>query len=99
MNACVLAEQVVQLFDSWAHTLTPEEFSSFSLPYAQKVIDGVREKRPGTPLMFHANGGKHSCPSMETAQQYLQYPDVLSSALHPLGAGCAGLCLHSGAHW
>ena len=105
MNAWVLAEQVVQLFDSWAHTLTPEEFSSFSLPYAQKVIDGVREKRPGTPLMFHANGGKHSCPSMKTASpaavpvQYLQYPDVLSSALHPCWSRLCRLCLQSGAHW
>ncbi|CAL5228987.1 g12224 [Coccomyxa viridis] len=49
--------QVVQLFDSWAHVLTPQQFAEFSLPYAQKVIDGVRAQRPGTPLMFHANGG------------------------------------------
>ena len=49
--------QVVQLFDSWAHVLTPQQFAEYSLPYAQKVIDGVRAQRPGTPLMFHANGG------------------------------------------
>ena len=95
----------MQLFDSWAHTLTPEEFSSFSLPYAQKVIDGVREKRPGTPLMFHANGGKHSCPSENTASpaalpvRYLQCPDILSLALHFCHSGLCRLCLHSGACW
>lgn len=49
--------QVVQLFDSWANLLSPSQFAEFSLPYAQRVIDGVRAQRPGTPLIFHANGG------------------------------------------
>ena len=97
MNARTLAEQVVQIFDSWAHTLTPEQFSSFSLPYAQKVIDGVREKRPDTPLMFHANGGEHSvilqtlrrqllCP----CNQHLQYSDLLHWLCTPVEVDCAG---------
>eukprot|EP00238_Polyblepharides_amylifera_P002909 CAMPEP_0196586160 /NCGR_PEP_ID=MMETSP1081-20130531/53349_1 /TAXON_ID=36882 /ORGANISM="Pyramimonas amylifera, Strain CCMP720" /LENGTH=355 /DNA_ID=CAMNT_0041907943 /DNA_START=153 /DNA_END=1220 /DNA_ORIENTATION=+ len=49
--------QVVQLFDSWAHHLSPEQASEFSLPYAQRVIDLVKAKHPETPLIFHANGG------------------------------------------
>jgi uroporphyrinogen decarboxylase len=49
--------QIVQLFDSWAHHLSPEQFQDFSLPYAQKVMDGVRKTHPNTPLIFHANGG------------------------------------------
>lgn len=49
--------QVVQLFDSWAHHLSPEQFSEFSMPYAQKVIDLVKARYPETPLIFHANGG------------------------------------------
>lgn len=52
-----LTLQVVQLFDSWAHHLSPEQFREFSLPYAQRVIDGVRARHPATPLIFHANGG------------------------------------------
>ena len=52
-----MQSQVVQLFDSWAHHLSPAQWSEFSLPYAQRVIDGVRAKYPDTPLMFHANGG------------------------------------------
>ena len=105
MSAWVLAEQVVQIFDSWAHTLTPEQFTLFSLPYAQKVIEGVREKRPGTPIMFHANGGKPSCLCMSTASpgavpvQHLQHPDVLSLALHPCWTSLGRLCLHAGACW
>jgi len=49
--------QVVQLFDSWAHHLSPEQFQEFSLPYANQVIEGVRALHPDVPLIFHANGG------------------------------------------
>ncbi len=50
--------QVVQLFDSWAHHLSPDQFAEFSLPYAERVISGVRAKHPDVPLIFHANGGR-----------------------------------------
>jgi uroporphyrinogen-III decarboxylase len=52
--------QVVQLFDSWAHHLSPEQFAEFSLPYANRVIEEVRAKYPHVPLIFHANGGEAS---------------------------------------
>lgn len=50
--------QVVQLFDSWAHHLNPSQFATFSLPYAEEVIQRVRKRHPDTPIIFHANGGK-----------------------------------------
>lgn len=49
--------QVVQLFDSWAHHLSPEQFAEFSLPYANRIVEAVRAKYPHVPLIFHANGG------------------------------------------
>lgn len=49
--------QVMQLFDSWAHHLSPDQFDEFSMPYAQRVMDGVRKVHPTVPLIFHANGG------------------------------------------
>ena len=49
--------QVVQLFDSWAHHLSPAQFEEFSLPYANRVADAVRAKYPHVPIIFHANGG------------------------------------------
>ncbi|KAL4458033.1 hypothetical protein ABPG75_012898 [Micractinium tetrahymenae] len=54
--------QVIQLFDSWAHHLSPEQFAEFSLPYAERIIAAVRAKYPQVPLIFHANGGsgKHA---------------------------------------
>mgnify|MGYP003949802519 FL=1 len=49
--------QVVQLFDSWAHHLSPEQFAEFSMPYSERVIAIVKARYPSTPLIFHANGG------------------------------------------
>jgi uroporphyrinogen decarboxylase len=49
--------QVVQIFDSWAHHLSPTQFLEFSHPYNERVIDIVKAKYPDTPLIFHANGG------------------------------------------
>ena len=48
--------QVVQLFDSWAHHLSPAQFREFSLPYAERVMAAVRARHPHVPLIFHANG-------------------------------------------
>ena len=58
--------QVVQLFDSWAHHLSPAQFAEFSLPYAQRVVDGVKAKYPNTPLIFHANGGERRAQRWRT---------------------------------
>jgi hypothetical protein len=49
--------QVVQLFDSWAHHLSPEQFATFSMPYADRVVAGIKARHPETPVIFHANGG------------------------------------------
>jgi uroporphyrinogen decarboxylase len=61
--------QVVQLFDSWAHHLSPQQFAEFSLPYAEKVMKIVRAKHPDVPLIFHGNGGtgKESVMKQSTA--------------------------------
>jgi uroporphyrinogen-III decarboxylase len=50
--------QVVQLFDSWAHHLSPSQFQEFSLPYANRVTEAVRRRYPRVPIIFHANGGE-----------------------------------------
>jgi uroporphyrinogen decarboxylase len=49
--------QVIQLFDSWAHHLSPSQFSEFSLPYANRVARALKERHPDVPVIFHANGG------------------------------------------
>lgn len=49
--------QCIQLFDSWAHCLSPEQWRRFAAPYVQQVARGVRAACPGVPLIYFANGG------------------------------------------
>ncbi|CCH65840.1 Uroporphyrinogen III decarboxylase [Richelia intracellularis HM01] len=44
--------QVLQLFDSWAGQLSPQDYDTFALPYQQKVFQQVRQKHPDTPLIL-----------------------------------------------
>ena len=57
--------QVVQLFDSWAHHLSPEQFAEFSMPYVERIINVVKQKHPDVPLIFHANGGTGKFTQMD----------------------------------
>lgn len=59
--------QVVQLFDSWASHLSPEQFKEFSLPYAEYVIRGVKKKHPEVPLILHLNGGSGKLDTLTTS--------------------------------
>lgn len=44
----------VQLFDTWAGQLPPEDFRRFALPAARSIIERVR--RPGVPFIYFVNG-------------------------------------------
>ena len=37
--------QAVQIFDSWASELAPQDFDVFAGPYIQRIIDSVRQVR------------------------------------------------------
>ena len=48
--------QVVQLFDSWAGHLSPQDYETFALPYQQQVVRQVKETHPDTPLILYISG-------------------------------------------
>lgn len=49
--------QVIQVFESWAHQLSPKGFEQFAKPAAQKAIRIMKEKHPDVPVIYFANGG------------------------------------------
>ena len=48
--------QVVQLFDSWAGELSPQDYEIFALPYQKQVVKKVKETHPDTPLILYISG-------------------------------------------
>jgi uroporphyrinogen decarboxylase len=49
--------QVIQLFESWAHQLSPDGFEKFAKPAAQKAMKIIKTKHPDVPVIYFANGG------------------------------------------
>jgi uroporphyrinogen decarboxylase len=48
--------QVVQMFDSWAGQLSPQDYDVFALPYQQQVVRQVKVTHPDTPLILYISG-------------------------------------------
>lgn len=51
--------QAVQLFDSWAGCLSPDDYRRYSLPYVQQIISGLDK---GTPVINFATGNPALLP-------------------------------------
>mmetsp|Transcript_18960 Transcript_18960/g.39967 ORF Transcript_18960/g.39967 Transcript_18960/m.39967 type:complete len:410 (+) Transcript_18960:175-1404(+) len=49
--------QVIQVFESWAHQMSPSQFERFAKPAAQKAIKIMKDKHPDVPVIYFANGG------------------------------------------
>jgi uroporphyrinogen decarboxylase len=49
--------QVMQVFESWSHHLSEEDFVQFAKPYAERIAKYLHEHHPTVPLVYFANGG------------------------------------------
>eukprot|EP00927_Polykrikos_kofoidii_P062351 TRINITY_DN57158_c0_g1_i1.p1 TRINITY_DN57158_c0_g1~~TRINITY_DN57158_c0_g1_i1.p1 ORF type:complete len:588 (+),score=68.26 TRINITY_DN57158_c0_g1_i1:57-1766(+) len=49
--------QCIQIFDSWAQYLGPEQWVDFAAPHVRRIAEVVREACPGVPLIYFAHGG------------------------------------------
>jgi len=52
----------LQLFDTWAGTLPPQEFAKWSIAPTQRIIAGVRAKKPGTKIIGFPRGAGGNLP-------------------------------------
>jgi len=49
--------EMIQIFESWAHQLSPGNFLRYAKPAAMKVIAKIRSEHPDVPIVYFANGG------------------------------------------
>ncbi|MDI6745313.1 MAG: uroporphyrinogen decarboxylase [Thermodesulfovibrionales bacterium] len=47
--------QAVQIFDSWAGILAPDDYKEFELPYVKKIVSSLKKQHPETPVIYFAN--------------------------------------------
>ncbi|MGH2711191.1 MAG: uroporphyrinogen decarboxylase family protein, partial [Actinomycetota bacterium] len=55
----------IQLFDSWAGTLSPEDYRAHVLPWSARIFEGLREY--GLPLIHFGTGTGELLPMMREA--------------------------------
>ena len=48
--------EAVQLFDSWAGSLSPQEFTQWVIAPNKAIVDGVRARHPNTPIIGFPKG-------------------------------------------
>ncbi|KAF5841847.1 hypothetical protein DUNSADRAFT_10910, partial [Dunaliella salina] len=85
-----MCAHIIQLFDSWAHHLSPQQFVEFSLPYADRLAAALKAKYPQVPVIFHANGGTGKLETMKATSADvigLDWATDIKTARNTLGEG------------
>ncbi|MCB9545833.1 MAG: uroporphyrinogen decarboxylase [Myxococcales bacterium] len=56
---CLQAEagcRALQIFDSWAGCLDPADYADWGLRYTKRMVDRIRARHPGVPVIVFAKG-------------------------------------------
>jgi uroporphyrinogen decarboxylase len=56
----------LQIFDSWAGLLTPEEFHTLSLPYLKRIVEALKPTH--IPLILFCRGSSRFIPELASLQ-------------------------------
>jgi len=52
VRATGLCVQALEIFDSWAGELSPDDFMTFSFPYLKRIVTEVKKEVRFTPLVL-----------------------------------------------
>jgi uroporphyrinogen decarboxylase len=77
-----------QLFDSWAGSLSRNDYDRFVLPHSQRVFSELRTRHPGAPSIHFGIGCDHLLESMHTVEPSvlgLDWRTTISGARARLG--------------
>ena len=55
--------EAVQLFDSWAGSLSPQQFEDWVIAPNARIVAGLRERCPGTPIIGFPKGAGAKMPA------------------------------------
>ncbi|PID35545.1 MAG: uroporphyrinogen decarboxylase [Rhodobacterales bacterium] len=75
--------EVVKLFDSWAGSLSGEDFDRYALAPARRIIAALKERHPGLPIIAFPRGAK---------EKYIGFAKAT-------GADCVALDQFTNPHW
>jgi len=54
--------EAVQVFDSWAGSLPPEEFDAWVIEPTRRIVGALKDARPGTPIIGFPKGAGEKLP-------------------------------------
>jgi uroporphyrinogen decarboxylase len=64
----------VQIFDSWASHLSPQDFDVFAGPYIKRIIDSVKLSHPDLPIILYISGSGGLLERMSACRCGLEWP-------------------------
>ena len=70
-NAAYLAAQIaagaqaVQIFDTWAGILDPDDYARWALPYVQRMVRAVKASAPDAPVIYFARDSGCALPLLD----------------------------------